>query len=500
MRRSPPNRPAWADARPGGLLRGALALLLLLAPVEVALANGDATSNPLPEGTILSVGLPPFHPEDTTTTEAVQAWCGRAEAQGQKERGTRRGGDLIFAAADVGLAYRVTAGRGGDRYALALAAYPAGDVSRAVVLVRWAQHESVRGNAPKRSSLLERLRPWIDVREPRDADEAELARWQQWAALRRLALPVLVAEEHEANGRLREAADVRSTLAREEARSLPHRGATDLYRRAARLYYRAGLRTESVRAGEDAIKSIAATSPDAERDRARLRFWLLYAQNGILTEDAAPRVDGRWPERFDEDLRAFLRRIEGVEGLATTYLSLASRAYAANRFEKALEIYVLALRDPTIVEQARGNSAIWGGLLMAYAAAMELERFDEAERVLEVVERLAEAPFPAKDAYLVALAKARKDVAERPLREEARRKLAQAKANRATREAARQRSQPARIETGEGASDDDAQDGPHEREDGESSGLDLSLLTLFGAIAGVLVLLLVMNRVARGRR
>jgi len=439
--------------------------LLLLTTALACPHPAGADDTPLPEGTALFTGIPPYHAADVSTPAAVRAWCDRCADQGREERGTRRGGDLLLAAADGRRSQSSSDPLVRKLYETALEAYPRDDVTRAITLVRWAQHESVRGNAPERKRLLERLDAWLDVREPRDADEAELQRWQTWDHLRRVAVARLRAEEDEAQGRLAEAAAGRERLATEEAESLSRAVRVQFLERAARLYYRAGKRQDAVRTMRRAAESVQKETPeDTERARAQLLFWTLHAKHGLLTPGGAPRVDARWPaEGFAEDLDSYLRGIQGIDGLATTYLALASRAYAAKKFTRSLDIYLLALRDPSIVAQARHDSSIWGGLLMGYSAAMELERFDDAERILGIVERVADEPIAEKDAYLVALSKARQEAAQRPLREAARRKWEAAKARRAEREAAQKAAQKAarqasprgRIETGEGSGDEE---------------------------------------------
>jgi hypothetical protein len=110
-------------------------------------------------------------------------------------------------------------------------------------------------------------------------------------------------------------------------------------------------------------------------------------------------------------MRGFLREIQGVEGTGTSYLALGSTAFAAGRMEIALEIYLVALRAPDLLEAARQDPMIWRGLLMGFAAALDLGRLDDAQRFLEIVERIADEPHEEMAAelaaYRIALAEAR---------------------------------------------------------------------------------------------
>lgn len=475
--------------RPGVLRRGALCLAVLLLSAPLLYAE----DTPLPEGTGAQVGLPPYVPcTDERVGKALRtpaefaAWCAECAALGRRHAGTRRGGDLLFSAADAARRRLRDPKQASSLYAEAASAYAGGDITLGVLYTHWLTLEVDRGNVPEATRILTLLAEIEDWREPRDLSDTELARWTTWQAERRLRLPPLRARHLAARGELREAAAILERLVEDEADALEAWRRLRYLERAARDYYRAGRRTDAVRAIDAAIELA-----DDERKQASLRFWRLYAKHGLLNEDALPLIGAAWPgEEFESDLRAYLRSIQGLDGVGTRYLSLASRAFAAERYDVALEIYLLGLRDPGLIAEARRNSSIWRGLLMGYSAAMKLEKFDEAEQILEIVERIADEPMEDKDAFLLALQKERRWVAERPLREAARKKLAEAKKKRAKREA--ERRHPARMETGaapEAETEADSGSGANETTDGA----DLPVLLLLGILialgaAAVLVL------------
>nr|MDJ0521667.1 hypothetical protein [Planctomycetota bacterium] len=422
----------------------------------------------------------PFVPTEPTDAATVRAWCDACADLGRSERGTRHGGDLLFAAGEAARRTLRDAKRATQLFAEAAGAYPDADVTRGVLLVRWLAVELDRGNAPRATTLLERLGDVEALRPPRDATESELRRWEIWDLERRLKLPPQRARHLAAQGNAGEAARILEQLVRDEADALEAWLRLDYLVKAARHHYVAGSREGAVRALDAALE----LTEDDERT-ASLRFLRLYAKHGLLDEHGMPRVGREWPgEAFEDDLRAYLREIQGREGVGTRYLSLGSRAYAAGRYAIALEIYLLGLRDPELLAEARRKPTVWRGLLMGYSAAMRLERFDEAEQILEIVERIADEPMDDKDTFLLALQKARRDVAERPLRGAARRKLEEAKRKRKAREAERHR---ARMETGRREAGARAEDevglAPEAPEDDLPFGPLLGLVAALGLLA-----------------
>lgn len=486
--------PRNAIEHPAACRRGA-PLLPILFVLFVGMSGlyaltAHADDRPLPEKTSSHVGgLPPYGPPTWKDETRMLAWCDACLELASKDGSARHAADLRFSAADVYQVHVRDRKRASQLYAKAAATYDAGDITRGVVLVRWLRLELDRGNQPEATRVLEALQDYVDRRTPRDVEYAEAVRWEVWETERRRDLPRHVAAHHEANGRFKAAAEILERLAREEADLSDRRGRARLLESAARAYHRAGMQDGAVRTISAAIELV-----DTEQGKAELRFWRLYAEHGLLSPEGYPLVTDRWPgEAFEDDLRTFLREIQGVEGVGTKYLSLGSRAHAAKRYEIALEIYLLALRDPSLVAEARKDASIWRGLLMGYSAAMELERFDEAEQILEIVERVADEPIADKDDYVLAIAKSRQWAADRPMREEARHKLAEARSKRAKREAERRRR--ARIATGEeGAAEDEPGLGEAEA---EADGTDVSILLVLGVLLAVYLIVVMFIRRTR---
>lgn len=486
--------PRPAESRRGAFLLLTLLLCTLALLVAVTARAAGAEDLPLPEKTSSHLGgLPPYGPPTWDDDPKRQAWCDAALDVASKDGATRHAADLIFSVTEVYRRQGRTWKSAAQLYAEAAAIYDPSDITRGVLLVRWFRLEVDRGNQPEAARVLAALQDYVDRRTPRDVEEQEAVRWETWEIERRRDLPQHVARHHEANGRYREAAEIREQLAREEADLFDRSRRARLYESAARAYHRAGMKDGALRAIDAAIELV-----DDETRKAHLRFWRLYAKHGLLSPEGFPLVTDRWPgDAFEDDVRTFLREIQGVEGVGTKYLALGSRAHAAKRYEIALDIYLLALRDPSLVTEARKDASIWRGLLMGYSAAMELERFDEAEQILEIVERVADEPIADKDDYVVAVAKARQWAADRPMREEARRKLAEAKKKRAKRESRLRR---ARMETGEGggAEDEPGDGAAGEKVAGEeASDTDVPFLLVFAVLLALYVLVVALIRRAR---
>ena len=365
----------------------------------------------LPPGTAHAMGYPPYRPLGTAEPE-LAAWCDACLEAGRALRGSRRGGDLLGAAGEV-LARRL--GRladADDVFAEAAANYPPDDPSIGVLLITWAGHASRRGHTARVGRLLDQIRPWADATRPADLDAPDVYRWDLLQGAVAWDLPAVEALWLERNGRFLPAAERLVDLART---ALPGRepGAVALlWERVARLRYRGGARAEALAAIDEAL----ALREDDDTAVATLGFWRLQAAHGLLDEMAAPSMTAHWPgEDYERDVAAYLRAIQGTPGITTRYLTLASGALAGGRLAAALAIYELALRDPTVAEAARHDALVWRGLLPAWQAALALGRLDEAERLLEAIERIADEPIPEKDAYLVAIRRRRAEDGPSPV-------------------------------------------------------------------------------------
>ena len=397
-----PERPGATALRRrrvlAGLAGAAIALLCLFGavpgPSGTACAEEGADPVPFPPGTTSYGGMPPLMPGSPSDADAVRALCDAWTDAGRRARGTRRGGDMLFSAAGALYDYIRDRERPFALYADAFDAYPAGDPTRGVVLLHHARREMGRGNVPKAQALAAALVPWESARAPRDLGPGDLRRWEELAAALREELPQLRAELHEANGELLAAAEALAGMLVDEAVELHPGIRTMLWERVARLRHRGGDRPSSLEAIDRALQF----TEEGTRERAKLAFWRLHARHGLVAPDGGPFLPRTWPgDAYERDVRVYLREIQGVEGVGTKYLSLGSSALMANRLEIALEIYLLALRAPDLVEAARRNAMIWRGLLAAVPAAIELERFDDAERLLSTIERIADEPLEQMD-------------------------------------------------------------------------------------------------------
>ena len=463
--------------RLGAWLRGGLSALLLCCIPQTATAEEEPKTPEIPAGATYFLGMPPLVPKDHKDKAAVAVLADELIAWGRLERGRRRGGDMLFSAAHARYHHLDQPKPAFELFTEAAAAYPAGDPTAAVVLFFHARRENWRGNHAAATKLLETFAGWLDVRPPADQDRADELRWAALWDVAHKDLPRLQADLQEANGKFAEAADSLARLLADQAVSLRADQRISLFERIARLRYRAKDKDGAVQAIDEALLE----SPD-ERSSAGLNFWRLYAKHGLLAADGAPGLTSTWPgEAFENDLRVYLRTLQDVPGLGTSYLALASSAFTARKKELALEIYLLALRDPGLVESARGDEDIWRGLLMAFPAALELERFEEAERLLDVVERIADVASPEMDDYRIAVREGRAQKQERLARaaEEKRRREAGPEESDPRLEPGRK---PAGIETGDRpGTGDDLHDDP------EGEGEDRLLTLLLTAAGGLLL-------------
>lgn len=398
-------------ARPEALARGApplLFLVLLLFVASVRTGHADEGSS-LPEGATPHEGLPPLLPYEPRDKAAVRALCERLVGLGRAHAGSRLGGDYLFSAAYAQYHFLDAPKTARALYAEALDAYPGGDPTRGAVLLEQATYELPRGNHPRAKALLEQLTTWSRARSPANLSEFDDQRWSWMRQALARHLPALQAEMAESEGHFADAAKVIETLLTAGEVYLSPAELALGWERVARWRQRAGNAEGAQQAIEEALENTVD-----ERLRADLAFWALYARHGLLAPDGGPAVSHAWPgESFERDLHVFLRTVQGVEGTGTTYLALASSAFRAGRKEIALEIYLLALRAPDLVEAARGDASLWRGLLMGFVAALDLERFEQAEQILAIVERIADEPIKEMDEYRIAIREARAAKRER---------------------------------------------------------------------------------------
>ena len=393
---------------PGSWIRGVLqAAPLLLAAGVLALVPGmlawGEEEPPLPEGILVNQGLPPLLPRDLHDPEAVRDAAARLTTYGRLHAGTRRGGDALFSAAHLHRNELREAATALALFAEAAGAYPPSDPTVGVVLVRHGAAELSRGHVPAARRLFEAALAWIDAEAPVGLSESEAFRWTTLRHVASYEFRPLVAELHAHEGMFRIAAETYERMLVDRALTLSRATRGRYEQRIATFRLKLGQTEAALRAIDDAIEHA-----DEPRTRANRRFWRLHARHGLIADDGGPRLPGTWPgAAYEQDMRAFLRAIDGVAGMGTTYLALGSSAYAAGRMETALEIYLIALRDPELLAAARGEPALARGLLVGYAAALELERYDDAEALLGAVVRISDDPIEEADAMRIAIAEGR---------------------------------------------------------------------------------------------
>ncbi|MDJ0973396.1 MAG: hypothetical protein QNJ98_02970 [Planctomycetota bacterium] len=396
------------------------ALLLTGAPLyaDEYVALGAPASEVVPEGTSTRANAFPRYvptgvnaaPDRETARELARTWAAAAEAVALERPGTQLAVDLLFGAAAVHRrgapaadieAYRRLAQTAVD-------ACQPDDPVEGAALVGLAREELAAGNVPVAGRWLERAASsWAAVVASYDGTVDVPARI---AALSKTWTETYLptrARWLEAEGRDADAAATWSTLAERSPR-----GQARHWRRAAEAHVRAKQMDDAGRAIERAIEAAPSDGVRGEH-----HVWRFYAKHGLLDARGRPRElvnQGPWPKTkaLALDLAVLLSALSNLEGTATLYLELGSRAHLANDDATALEIYLAAMDNPYVVQEAHGQSAIWEGLLVAFPAAIKLKRFEDAERILETVARIGSIPAERFERLLVWLKKRRADAAE----------------------------------------------------------------------------------------
>jgi hypothetical protein len=264
---------------------------------------------------------------------------------------------------------------------------------------------------------LARLRDWRALPGPVDPDALTLERWHLAQRLARERYPELVARYWESQGK-----PIAAAAALREAADDPERasGASVAWERIARFELLGKRRAESRAAGERALLAAA----DAET-KARLSFWLLHLDHGLLRPDgmlgparsAEEAVGLKTPGKaYLAALGELVERLAGSPALGGHLLSAASTAFAARASETALAIYRLALADPFLRRAAWQDGSVQGGLLLAVESALLLGRLDDAEALLDEIASLASGPLVQGDALRVRIRLARERERERAAR------------------------------------------------------------------------------------
>ena len=358
----------------------------------------------------------------------MQTWAAAAESVALAHPGTRLAADLLHGAAHVHRRGSPLADL--ERYRrLALAgvdAHAQDDPAVAALMLGLAREELLAGNTPAAGRWLERVEGWSATVATWLSDGTPPARAR---ALLRIwtneYLPVR-ARWLEAVGRTKEAAEA---LERHVGNAPPSEHARR-WRHAAEAYARAG-------ETEDALRTAARAHEAASSDAARgdHLLWALYARHDLLDARGKPatlsaRNGWATTEAFRVDLQTLLGEIGRLTKVTTLYLELGSRAHLRGDEATALDIYVAAMDNPSVANEASGQRDLWEGLLVAFAAAIRLERFDDAERILATVARIGSVPAERFDTLLVWLKNRRADAAQlealkRRIAEEAKRRREQ---------------------------------------------------------------------------
>lgn len=387
-----------------------LAILVAAGAVWLHARPVGADDASLPADVVAVAGLPPFRPapEARATPERREAWIERVAALGRAAKGTRRGAELLYAAGS-----EVLAGGGDTERArrLFLEAHQGAaeddpiTALAALEVLRTALAQGSFESARMAGAWLER---WERERAPVDADAPTAARH---ALLRREL----------ATGFQVDAATLLEGLARfagaakrleDVAEAHPDGLATplaDLWERAARDRF---LAASPVEAAKDLRRALAC-DPTPEQ-QARLVFWNLHLKHGLLSKEGRIEPTGTWPgAAYAADLDEALRDLSGNPHVGAYLLSAASSALLARADADGLALYLRALDDPALRVRAMSERDVAQGLLPAVPTAVRLGRYDEAERILAELVRLAGGDLPGAAEERVHLKLAREAAARR---------------------------------------------------------------------------------------
>lgn len=326
---------------------------------------------------------------DSETAEQHAAnrrrWCREAQDIAARHPGTQLAADLWFGAAVDCLegddaARRTEFVRLSER---AEQAYIGSDPALPALWIEMARRHLDIGNTEAVTRLMQRLDPWRAVLDgwrdgsaPAPRGTALLTFWNhQYAPVRARWL--------DATGKLDEAAAVYRHIAEQG----PDRGSRRAWRRATEAYARAGNDDETLRAWQNALDAAAS---DAERAwELRWRLYYRHGLTGATGRPSDPTEPNQWAttDAFKHDLQALLGELAQLDGAASNYLDLGGRAHLAADHETVLDIYAALLDRPDIADVAEAEG-LAGTLLVAFVSALELKRFDDAERLLATIQRI----------------------------------------------------------------------------------------------------------------
>jgi hypothetical protein len=386
-----------------GLCCAALAVLVTAGAALAGERDG------LPPDTLLGSDYPPLAPDPEVVRgeEARLAWAERTLALAETTRDPDLRSDLDLSAASVLFHTPGQTRRCHDALVRALSSRPAGDPLGALgrlTLLRLA----LRADAPPGTAALGSP-AWDYLRQPAplDATPPEARRDQLARRIIRAEFPPLAVDYALKVGDLRMAGGWALSMALEPDPSW--RGSdAERWERVAVITYRLG-RRDAARGYNDKARALA-TDPETQ---ARLAFWRLYLDHGMLSKEGVITQTHVVPgPTFMADLESVLRGLAGNDRVGEFLLAAGSSALQAGAYEVALAVYRRALREPDFVARAHRDPSLWGGLLPAVDAALRLRRFDDADELLASVERIAGEPVPLADAYRARTALARQKAAE----------------------------------------------------------------------------------------
>jgi tetratricopeptide (TPR) repeat protein len=207
--------------------------------------------------------------------------------------------------------------------------------------------------------------------------------------------PLVEARLLETLDRHEEAAAAYEELADDPVRAaLARRTPASLWEKSAVSRRLAGQKARSQRDIRRALETV-----EDPQHRVWYEMWRLYNDHDML--NAAGYVGGStgWGgDAFVEDARAMIRGLSGNPYLGKSLLTLGSTAFANKQHEAAIDFYVLALNDPAFMDQLAADPDLAKALLVAFPAALQLGRFEEAARILDAVTGLGTLTPEEEDA------------------------------------------------------------------------------------------------------
>lgn len=363
--------------------------LAVLATAGAFLSAPDAWSGetePLPEGVLPSNGYPPIGPDpEVVRSDAdLEAWSQRVATAAATSPAAQRRAELYLGAAEAVRWLERGAERHHDFLRRALASLAERDPLAALARLRLFELALDEAAPPEARAMGATAWAFIEWKAPLDATPLAAQRWALAKREIHARYPPTIVRLALLDGDILKAARWALAMAKSANPRWAQRPA-ELWERAAILAYRVGRLDVARYAARLAAER--ATDPEAQ---ARLAFWRLHLEHGLLSPEGILSPNQSAPKPgYLEDLEVLLRGLAGNPHVGPFLLSAASSALHGRAYETALAVYRRALGDPVFVQGAWRQPDFWAGLLPAVMAALALERFDEAEELLAMVERIA---------------------------------------------------------------------------------------------------------------